>query len=265
MPTIAFISNSVQAVNRATEIIPSIKERRRAREIQKSCERNRRCQEESQENERRRNQLLTDFNKIVIGLSVYLRTLHIDLSSYSFSPDPPRLQKYIHFYTLTTLTICYNVMYKTGERGLPIYRLPSLKHLHLTGIDWPYSPRQLTGDLRWWTPKLTHIRISADLASYLQPKRGLPYSRLIMDEGESEFDEPQLLPACMQRVFIQLARRCHLSWIKDSPGDEVRGYIDLERKYRALSAIDPRVVVLECDDEEDILEVIARYNTDSDG
>lgn len=84
---------------------------------------------------------------------------------------------------------------------------------------------QLLDDLRILAPGLTNIRIPLDLA--------------------------RLLPAGVQRVFVQLPLL---------PKPEIENYNAVVSRYRELSEMDLRVVMLEADDiGVGIREVVDRY------
>jgi len=110
---------------------------------------------------------------------------------------------------------------------------------------------QLLDDLRILAPGLTHIRIPLDLAEYLEPREEPRYTRFIRHPNEDHVDEPRLLPAGVQRVFVQLPLL---------PKPEIENYNAVVSRYRELSEMDLRVVMLEADDiGVGIREVVDRY------
>jgi hypothetical protein len=205
---------------------------------------NRSCAEERQ---RRHEMFLVNFKRITTMLGQSLYTLEVNLDSYSIPNDP--FFRYILFHQLTSLTIDYVILHQLEQnRGLPSGNPRSkLRYLHLTGSDCP-DPHQLLDDLRVLVPGLTHIRIPLDLAEYLEPKEEPRYSRLIRHPDEDHANQPKLLPAGIQRVFIQVLSK---------PEIEVNEVVG---RYRELSLVDQRVVVVAADDAGvGMREVVDRY------
>lgn len=232
-----------------TDLIPGRKKKRICLQVE---EYNRSCAEAERERRQRREKFLVDSKMIMTRLGRSLYTLEVNLDSYSIPRDPEHYYRYLVFRQLTSLTIGYLVLHQLEEnRGLP-FGNDTLRYLYLTGSDFPDSPRRLPDDLRSLALGLTHIRIPLDLAEYLEPMQEPRYSRLIRYPDEDRNNQPTLLPADIQRVFIQLLPK---------PEIEVSSnYNEIVGRYRELSTMDPRVVVLDADDVSvDIRQVVDRY------